>query len=77
MGTRQGPSNEYPHHMFLSRNKTNINTPKPPDNIIVKTQSKKGYGYLFVCVEVLRPSQTNGVISSAVILPYHTIIGQV
>ena len=33
------------------------------------------YG-LFVCVEVLRPSQPNGVMSSAVSLPYHTFTGQ-
>ena len=32
--------------------------------------------YLFVCVEVLRPSQPNGVMSSAVSLPNHTFIGQ-
>ena len=32
--------------------------------------------YLFVCVEVLRPSQPNGVISSAVSLPNHTFTGQ-
>ena len=31
----------------------------------------------FVCVEVLRPSQPNGVISSAVHLPNHTFTGQV
>ena len=31
---------------------------------------------LFVCVEVLRPSQTNGVISSVVSLPNHTFTGQ-
>ena len=31
---------------------------------------------LFVCVEVLRPSQTNGVRSSAVSLPNHTFTGQ-
>ena len=31
---------------------------------------------LFVCVEVLRPSQPNGVISSAVSLPNHTLTGQ-
>ena len=31
---------------------------------------------LFVCVEVLRPSQPNGVMSSAVSLPYHTFTGQ-
>ena len=32
---------------------------------------------LFVCVEVLRPSQPNGVMSSAVSLPNHTFTGQV
>ena len=31
---------------------------------------------LFVSVEVLRPSQPNGVISSAVSLPNHTFTGQ-
>ena len=31
---------------------------------------------LFVCVEVLRPSQPNGAISSAVSLPNHTFTGQ-
>ena len=30
----------------------------------------------FVCVEVLRPSQSNGVMSSAVSLPHHTFTGQ-
>ena len=30
----------------------------------------------FVCVEVLRPSQTNGVKSSALSLPKHTFTGQ-
>ena len=30
----------------------------------------------FVCVEVLWPSQPNGVISSAVSLPNHTFTGQ-
>ena len=30
----------------------------------------------FVCVDVLRPSQPNGVMSSAVSLPYHTFTGQ-
>ena len=30
----------------------------------------------FVCVEVLRPSQPNGVIASAVSLPNHTFTGQ-
>ena len=32
---------------------------------------------LFVCVEVLWPSQPNGVMSSAVSLPNHTFTGQV
>ena len=32
--------------------------------------------YVFVCVEVLRPSQPNGVMSSAVSLPNHTFPGQ-
>ena len=31
---------------------------------------------LFVCVEVLRPSQPNGVMSSAVSLPNHSFTGQ-
>ena len=31
---------------------------------------------LVVCVEVLRPSQPNGVMSSAVSLPNHTFTGQ-
>ena len=30
----------------------------------------------FVCVEVLRPSQPNGIMSSAVSLPNHTFTGQ-
>ena len=30
----------------------------------------------FVCVAVLRPSQPNGVMSSAVTLPNYTFIGQ-
>ena len=34
------------------------------------------YSALFVCVEVLRPSQPSGVMSSAVSLPNHTFTGQ-
>ena len=34
------------------------------------------FPYLFVCVEVLRPSQPNGVMLSAVSLPNHTFTGQ-
>ena len=33
-------------------------------------------GLSIVCVEVLRPSQPNGVMSSAVSLPNHTFTGQ-
>ena len=33
-------------------------------------------GYPFVCVMVLRPSQPNGIMSSAVSLPNHTFTGQ-
>ena len=34
------------------------------------------HSYRFVCVEVLRPSQPNGVMSSVVSLPNHTFTGQ-
>ena len=34
------------------------------------------YKEVFVCVEVLQPSQPNGVMSSAVSLPNHTFTGQ-
>ena len=32
--------------------------------------------FMFVCVEVLWPSQPNGVMSSAISLPNHTFTGQ-
>ena len=38
--------------------------------------TRLGVDCLFVCVEVLRPSQPNGVMSSAVSLPNHTFTGQ-
>ena len=45
-----------------------------------KTESfqvkKSDIFHLFVCAEVLRPSQPNGVMSSAVSLPNHTFTGQ-
>ena len=37
---------------------------------------KKCLFVFFVCVEVLQPSQPNGVISSGVSLPNHTFTGQ-
>ena len=41
-----------------------------------KEERGTGMKVLFVCVEVLRPSQPNGVMSSAVSLPNHTFTGQ-
>ena len=40
------------------------------------TKNDFGMLSLFVCVEVLRPSQPNGVMSSTVSLPNHTFTGQ-
>ena len=37
---------------------------------------KQAIGNLFVCVEVLQPSQPNGIMLSAVSLPNHTFTGQ-
>ena len=34
------------------------------------------FGFVLFCFEVLRPSQPNGVMSSAVSLPNHTFTGQ-
>ena len=42
----------------------------------IRSPSSLQVGFLFVCVEVLRPSQPNGVMSSAVSLPNHTFTGQ-
>ena len=50
------------------------------DQLLVRGQVIKFDNFstlsLFVCVEVLRPSQPNGVMLSAVSLPNHTFIGQ-
>ena len=43
---------------------------------ISKMSSANTYTLIFVCVEVLRPSQPNGVMLSAVSLPNHTFTGQ-
>ena len=37
---------------------------------------KHKFMFVCVCVEVLRPSQPNGVMSSTVSLPNHTFTGQ-
>ena len=39
-------------------------------------RTQQGERSLFVCVEVLRPSQPNGVMSSAVSLPNRTFTGR-
>ena len=52
---------------------------KALDHISVERDSLKdcrSVADLFVCVEVLRPSQPKGVMSSAVSLPNHTFTGQ-
>ena len=46
------------------------------DHDLQKVNMSKEQVCLFVCVEVLRPSQPNGVMSSAVSLPNHTFTGQ-
>ena len=43
------------------------------DTVVKEAQIKAS---LFVCTEVLRPSQPNGVMLSAVSLPNHTFTGQ-
>ena len=46
-------------------------------SLLCKKRSKSARGIcLFVCVEVLWPSQPNGVMSSAVSLPNHMFTGQ-
>ena len=46
------------------------------NNIVIFFSETKHLLKLFVCVEVLRPSQPNGVMSSAVSLPNHIFTGQ-
>ena len=49
-----------------------------PDGFFYLNSLDRSISYIegFVCVEVLRPSQPNGVMSSAVSLPNHTFTGQ-
>ena len=48
----------------------------PMETICMKCQIMFSGKFVCVCVEVLRPSQPNGVMSSAVSLPNHTFTGQ-
>ena len=45
-------------------------------NLYLVRRPMIGQTKMFVCVEVLRPSQPNGVMSSAVSLSNHTFTGQ-
>ena len=73
-------STEFNHHVVYSRYfnhhaaysvKFNHNEAYSIESMRLNLQS-----FLFVCVEVLRPSQPNGVMLSAVNLPNHTFTGQ-
>ena len=44
--------------------------------LLIFTESKTFYVVILFCVEVLRPSQPNGGMLSAVSLPNHTFTGQ-
>ena len=44
--------------------------------VVIRSNTVINIKSVFVCVEVLRPSQPNGVMSSAVSLPNHTFTGQ-
>ena len=43
---------------------------------VISRPRKADDGRMFVCVEILRPSQPNGVMSSVVSLPNHRFTGQ-
>ena len=67
------------HNMFLLKNRKIIMRKLP----LIWSDTTNSYIRqiltqitTLVCVEVLRPSQPNGVMSSAVSLPNHTITGQ-
>ena len=54
----------------------NLGEPLQPASSNRKRFADLNQDDLFVCVEVIRPSQSNGVMSSAVSLPNHTFTGQ-
>ena len=74
---------EFEHHyqQFLSHVVTVSGQRWDPASILYKSTADRYWPFsypdrLFVCVEVLRPSQPNGVMSSAVSLPNHMFTGQ-
>ena len=75
---QRGTSNEY-HNMFSLRNKKNIvifQMKKSALSVAMHNMCFLVVFFFFVCVEVLWPSQPNGVMSSAVSLPNHTLLGR-
>ena len=67
--------------MLPTRQRSNphLTEPQRPAGVLFLDKQCVCYMYLdvkFVCVEVLRPSQPNRVMSSAVSLPNHTFTGQ-
>ena len=74
-------------YLCLASHKSEMTNILDPDQTPQNAESDKGPHCLhyvqeflsvclFVCIEVLRPSQPNGVMSSAVSLPNHTFTGQ-
>ena len=61
--------------LFKNTLKGIFNNEKHPFQIQIYVLQFNLFYSLFVCVEVLRPSQSNGVMSSAVSLPNHTFTG--
>ena len=62
--------------MFSWRNKKDISIFSDEKSALSVAMIMLTPGFVFVFVEVLRPSQPNGVMSSAVSLPNHTFTGQ-
>ena len=65
----QGDEHPHPGKRYSTRGFPRIGY--LPDN-----EKGRKVSMAFVCVEVLRPSQPNGVMSSAISLPNHTFTGQ-
>ena len=68
--------NHGPVHIFTIQRYSEGQAGSPWNDHVVPAEVRELNQQLFVCVEVLRPSQPNGVMSSAVSLPNHTFTGQ-
>ena len=64
------------HHIFAAKISMHLEIAITVNEFVNDELVKLTMHCLFVCVEVLRPSQPNGVMSSAVSLPNHTFTGQ-